>query len=52
MTTGAPLAQDRMWSPCQRIQIERAFDLEGKKKLGRDLAGIEDPEPPPSARRT
>ncbi len=35
----------------QRIQIERGLDLEGKKKLARDLAGIEDPEPPPSPRR-
>jgi 4-hydroxybutyryl-CoA dehydratase/vinylacetyl-CoA-Delta-isomerase len=26
----------------QRIQIERGLDLEGKKKLARDLAGIED----------
>jgi 4-hydroxybutyryl-CoA dehydratase/vinylacetyl-CoA-Delta-isomerase len=36
----------------QRIQIERGLDLEGKKKLARDLAGIKDPEPPPSARRS
>ena len=36
----------------QRIQIERGLDLEGKKKLARDLAGVADEDATVSSQKS